>query len=210
MSQIEQSIEVNVPVSTAYNQWTQFEDFPRFMEDISEVRQVDDTHLHWVADIGGKVVEWDAEITEQKPDERVAWKSTSGKPNAGVVTFLRLSDTSCKVVAQMDYETDGIVEKIGSVLGVDARWVKVDLESFKAIVEEHGRATGAWRGEVQAGHTTRPNGAPDIEAGNTSTSSTVSDGAHPDPGMQTEGKVREALIGAKEGFDDLSGQAIGA
>ena len=182
MSQIEQSIEVNVPVSTAYNQWTQFEDFPRFMEDISEVRQLDDTHLHWVADIGGKVVEWDAEITEQKPDERVAWKSTSGKPNAGVVTFHRLSDTSCKVMAQMDYEPDGIVEKIGSVLGADQRRVKVDLESFKVMVEEHGRATGAWRGEVQAGHATRPNGPPDIEAGNTSTSSTVSDGAHPDPG----------------------------
>jgi uncharacterized membrane protein len=178
MSQIERSIEVNVPVSTAYNQWTQFEDFPRFMEDITEVRQLDDTHLHWVADIGGKVVEWDAEITEQKPDERVAWKSTSGKPNAGVVTFHRLTDTSCKVMAQMDYETDGIVEKIGSVLGVDQRRVKVDLESFKVMVEGHGRATGAWRGEVQAGHTTRPNDAPDIEERNTLSSPTGSGAAH--------------------------------
>ena len=151
MAQIEQSIEVNVPVTAAYNQWTQFEDFPRFMEDITEVRQLDDTHLHWVAEIGGKIVEWDAEITEQKSDERVAWRSTSGKPNAGVVTFHRLSDTSCKVMAQMDYETDGIVEKIGSALGADERRVRADLESFKVMVEEHSRMSGGWRGEVDAG-----------------------------------------------------------
>ncbi len=149
MSRIEQSIEVNVPVPTAYNQWTQFEEFPRFMEDISEVRQVDDTHLHWQAEIGGKIVEWDAVITEQKPDERVAWKSTSGRSNAGVVTFHRLSDTSCKVTAQMDYESDGIIEKVGSALGADERRVKADLESFKAMIEREGHATGAWRGEVE-------------------------------------------------------------
>jgi uncharacterized membrane protein len=148
MSQIEQSIEVNVPISTAYNQWTQFEDFPRFMEDITEVRQLDDTHLHWKAEIVGKTVEWDAEITEQKPDERVAWKSTSGKPNAGVVTFHPLSDTSCKVTAQMDYEAEGIVEKIGSALGAGELRVKADLESFKVMVEERSRATEAWCGEV--------------------------------------------------------------
>ena len=158
MAQIEQSIEVDVPVSTAYNQWTQFEDFPRFIEDISEVRQLDDTHLHWVAEIGGKVVEWDAEITEQKPDERVAWKSTSGKPNAGVVTFHRLSDTSCKVMAQMDYEAEGIVEKIGNALGADERRVKADLASFKAMVEERGRETGAWRGEIHADPDSPANG----------------------------------------------------
>jgi uncharacterized membrane protein len=150
MSQIEQSIEVNVPVSMAYNQWTQFEEFPRFMEDIKEVRQLDDTHLHWVAEIGGKTHEWDAEITEQKPDERVAWKSTDGKRNEGAVTFHRLSDTSCKVMAQMEYQPDGIVERIGSALGADELRVKADLESFKVMVEELGRETGAWRGEVDA------------------------------------------------------------
>jgi len=148
VAEVQESVEVNVPLQTAYNQWTQFEEFPQFMEGVESVKQLDDTRLHWVAEIGGKRHEWDAEITEQKPDERVAWKSTSGKPNAGVVTFHRLSDSSCKVMAQMDYEPDGIVEKIGSVLGADQRRVKVDLESFKVMVEEHGRATGAWRGEV--------------------------------------------------------------
>jgi uncharacterized membrane protein len=148
MSQVEQSIEVDVPVSTAYNQWTQFEQFPRFMEAIEEVRQLDDTHLHWVADVGGRKHEWDAEITEQKPDERVAWKSTDGKRNAGVVSFHRLTDNSCKIMAQIDFEPEGIVEKIGSVLGSDNRRVKTDLENFKAMIENRGQETGAWRGEV--------------------------------------------------------------
>ena len=150
MSQIEESIEVNVPVQTAYNQWTQFEEFPRFMKGVQEVRQLDDTHLHWVAEIGGRKHEWDAEITEQKPDERVAWKSTDGKKNAGVVTFHRLSETSCKVMAQMDFEIEGIVEKIGSAVGADDRRVKDDLESFKELIEKRGRESGAWRGEVEA------------------------------------------------------------
>ena len=149
MSQIEESIEVNVPVQTAYNQWTQFEEFPRFMKGVQEVRQLDDTHLHWVAEIGGRKHEWDAEITEQKPDERVAWKSTDGKKNAGVVTFHRLSESSCKVMAQMDFEPEGIVEKIGSAVGADDRRVKDDLESFKELIEKRGRESGAWRGEVE-------------------------------------------------------------
>ena len=193
MSQIEQSIDVNVPVSTAYNQWTQFEEFPRFMEDISEVRQLDDTHLHWTAEIGGKIVEWDAEITEQTPDERVAWKSTDGKRNAGVVTFHRLSDTSCKVMAQIEYETEGIVEKIGSALGADERRVKADLDSFKAMIERSGHATGAWRGEVD-----RPG----------------SDGQQVDerPGSldQAKNKVKDVLEKTKEGFDNLGDQKIGS
>jgi uncharacterized membrane protein len=196
MAQIEQSIEVNVPVSTAYNQWTQFEDFPRFMEDISEVRQIDDTHLHWVAELGGKIVEWDAEITEQKPDERVAWKSTSGKPNAGVVTFHRLSDTSCKVMAQMDYQAEGIVEKIGNALGADERRVKSDLESFKAMVEERGSETGAWRGEIHADPDSPANGSPQP--------------AESDTAAVAKEKVEEVLVNAKEGFDNLGHQKIGA
>ncbi len=195
MSQIEQSIEVNVPVSTAYNQWTQFEEFPSFMEDVSEVRQLDDTHLHWVAEVGGKVVEWDAEITEQKPDERIAWKSTSGKPNAGVVTFHRLSDTSCKVMAQMDYLTEGIVERIGSALGADERRVKADLESFKAMVEARGSETGAWRGEV-GGNPPSSNGSPQA--------------AEPTVAGAAGAKVKEVIVDAKEGFDNLGDQKIGA
>ena len=151
MSQIEQSVTVNVPVSTAYNQWTQFEQFPQFMEAIEEVRQLDDTHLHWVAEVGGKKHEWDAEITEQKPDERVAWRSTDGKPNAGVVTFHRLTDNSCKIMAQIDFEPEGFVEKVGSVIGGDNRRVKTDLDNFKAMIESQGKETGAWRGEVGDG-----------------------------------------------------------
>src|ERR687889_2102698 len=112
MATIEQSIEVAVPLQTAYNQWTQFEEFPAFMEGIEEVRQLDDTHLHWVAEIGGQREEWDAEITEQHPDERIAWTSTSGKGNAGVVTFHRLDDTRSKVMLQLDWESEGFKEKL--------------------------------------------------------------------------------------------------
>lgn len=151
MSRIEESIEVDVPISVTYNQWTQFEQFPQFMDGIDEVRQVDDTHLRWVASFGGRKHEWDAEITEQRPDERVAWKATDGKANAGVVTFHRISDGRTKVMVQMDFEPDGIVESLGSAIGSDGRRVKGDLERFKELVEARGRETGAWRGEVAQG-----------------------------------------------------------
>src|SRR5215207_7425040 len=124
---IEQSIDVHVPLSTAYNQWTQFEEFPRFMEGIKEVRQLDDTHIHWVAEIGGKTEEWDAEVSEQHPDERVAWTSTSGRRNAGVVTFHRIDDNTTRLMLQMDYETDGVVESVGDAAGVAERRVRGDL-----------------------------------------------------------------------------------
>ena len=150
MSQIEQSIEVEVPVSTAYNQWTQFEKFPEFMDSIQQVRQLDETHLHWVAEVGGKTHEWDAVITEQIPDERVAWKSTDGTDNAGVVTFHRLSDSRCKIMVQIGFEPEGVIEKIGSMLGTDERQVKADLAKFKTMIESRGAETGAWRGEVPA------------------------------------------------------------
>jgi uncharacterized membrane protein len=149
MSKVEQSIEIDVPVSTAYNQWTQFEEFPRFMEGVESVTQLDDTHLRWVAEIGGKTQEWKAEITEQHPDERVAWRSVDGKDNAGVVTFHRLEDQRCKVMVQMDFEPEGVVEKVGSALGADERRVRGDLERFKELIETRGSETGAWRGEVE-------------------------------------------------------------
>jgi len=152
MASIEQSIEVDVPVSTAYNQWTQFEEFPQFMEGVQEVRQVDDSHLHWVAEIGGQKREWDAEISEQRPDERVAWKATDGKSNAGVVTFHRLSDDKTKVMVQMDYDPEGMVESLGSAVGADDRRVKGDLERFKDLIEGRSTESGAWRGEVQQGN----------------------------------------------------------
>jgi len=149
MSTIEQSIEVDAPVRTVYDQWTQFEEFPRFMEGIEEVKQLDETHLHWKASLGGKTNEWDAEITEQLPDERVAWKSTSGTPNAGVVTFHRLDEQRTKVMVQLDWEPDGVLETLGSAVGSDSRRVQGDLERFKELVEARGAESGAWRGEVK-------------------------------------------------------------
>ena len=149
MPRVEQSIEIEVPVSTAYNQWTQFEEFPKFMNGVEEVRQLDNTHLHWVAEIGGHREEWDAEITEQHPDERIAWKATSGKNNAGVVTFHRLDDRRSKIMLQLDWESEGMIEKVGSAIGQDDRQVKGDLERFKELIESRGAETGAWRGEVE-------------------------------------------------------------
>ena len=151
MPTIEQSIEVNVPVSTAYNQWTQFEEFPKFMEGIESVTQLDDTHLRWVAEIAGKRHEWRAEISEQRPDERVAWHATEGKKNAGVVTFHRLNDNQTRVMIQMDWEPEGAVEQAGAAVGADDRRVKGDLERFKQLIESRGQETGAWRGEVEQG-----------------------------------------------------------
>jgi uncharacterized membrane protein len=150
MSTIEKSIEINVPVRTAYNQWTQFEEFPRFMEGVKSVTQTDDTHLHWVAEIAGKDEEWDAEVTEQHADERVAWRATSGAENAGVVTFHRIDDETTRVTLQLDAEPEGLVENVGTALGFLDRRVKGDLERFKEFIEGRGRETGAWRGDVEA------------------------------------------------------------
>jgi uncharacterized membrane protein len=155
MASIEQSIEVDVPVSTAYNQWTQFEEFPSFMEGVEEVRQLDDTHLHWVVSHAGHRHEFDTEISEQRPDERVAWRTTDGTSHAGVVTFHRLSDASCKVMVQMEWAPEGMLETLGSALGSDSRRVKSDLERFKEMIESRGAETGAWRGEVERGQRTR-------------------------------------------------------
>lgn len=151
MASVVESIDVKVPVRTAYDQWTQFEEFPRFMEGVKSVTQKDDTSLHWVAEIAGKEKEWDAKITEQKPDERVAWTNTSGAENAGVVTFHRIDDETTKVTLQMDVDPEGMVESIGTALGFLERRVKGDLERFKEFVESRGVESGAWRGEVEAG-----------------------------------------------------------
>ena len=118
------------------------------MEGIEQVKQIDDTHLHWTAEVGGKREEWDAEITEQHPDHRVAWKATGGKGNAGVVTFDRLSDDETRVTVQMDWQPEGMVENVGTALGFDDRQVSKDLDRFKEIIENRGEESGAWRGEV--------------------------------------------------------------
>ncbi len=148
MSTIETSIEVNVPVRTAYNQWTQFEEFPRFMEGVKEVKQLDDTRLRWKAEIAGKEKEWTAEITEQTPDQRIAWTSRGGAPNGGVVTFHRLSDAKSKIMLQLEYDPQGFVENAADALGVVSLRVKGDLERFKEFIEKRGRETGAWRGQA--------------------------------------------------------------
>jgi uncharacterized membrane protein len=147
-STIEQSIEVDVPIARAYNQWTQFTEFPQFMEGIERIDQLDDRRLHWVASFGGETHEWDAEIVEQAPEERVAWRNTDGKDNAGAVTLHKIDDDTTRVMVQMDWAPEGIKEKVGAALGADDRRVKGDLERFKEFIEVRGSETGAWRGEV--------------------------------------------------------------
>ena len=148
MTSVMKTVDVAVPVRTAYNQWTQFEEFPQFMQGVEEVRQIDETHLHWRARVGGREKEWDAEITEQRPDERVAWRSTDGQDNAGVVTFHKLDEGKCRVAVQIDAEPEGLIEKTGDAMGVLDRRVQGDLERFREFIESRGTETGAWRGEV--------------------------------------------------------------
>jgi uncharacterized membrane protein len=155
MATIEQSIEVNAPLRAVYNQWTQFEDFPKFMEGVEEVRQLDDRRLSWKAVIGGKQKAWMSEITEQRPDERIAWTSRGGAWNAGVVTFHRIDDQRTRVMLQVDYAPEGVVENVADALGVVKARIKGDLERFKEFIERRGRETGAWRGEIHHGKADR-------------------------------------------------------
>ena len=149
MSQIIESIDVDVPVRVAYDQWTQFEEFPQFMEAVESVEQLDDTTLRWTAEVAGVKKTWTATITEQTPDQRIAWTSVEGAQNAGVVTFHRLDDRKTRVTLQLDVEPEGPVESVGDALGFVGRQAKGDLERFKKFVESRGVATGAWRGEVR-------------------------------------------------------------
>ena len=152
MSQIQESVDVEVPVRTAYNQWTEFESFPAFMSGVESVTQIDDTHTHWVTDVAGVKREFDAEITEQHPDERVAWRSTGGEAeHAGVVTFHRLDESTTRVMIQIDWNPSGLAEKVGSAVNVDRRQVKGDAQRFKDFIESRGHETGGWRGDVPAG-----------------------------------------------------------
>lgn len=148
MAQVIETKDVQVPVAQAYNQWTQFESFPHFMSEVESITQVDDTHNHWTVKIGGVKREFDTVVTEQHPDERVAWKSVDGTTHAGVVTFHKLSDNSSRVTVQIDWAPEGIVEKAGDVLGFDTRAVKKDLDNFKEFIESRPAETGAWRGDV--------------------------------------------------------------
>jgi uncharacterized membrane protein len=148
VSTITEFVEVDVPVSTAYNQWTQFESFPEFMENVEEIRQLDPTHTHWVTKVGGVTREFDATITEQHPDERVAWTSDDGPDHAGVITFHRLSDDKTRVTAQMNIDPEGFVENTADKLGILDRRIKADMRRFKQFIERRGSETGAWRGDV--------------------------------------------------------------
>ena len=153
MPKIEDTIEVQVPVQQAYNQWTQFEDFPKFMNGIQSVQQLDDTHVQWVAEIRGESRQWTTEITEQRPDEKVAWKTIEGEvKNDGIVTFEPMGDAQTRVNVQMDVEGDSTAENVaGDLLGVVKKQVHGDLERFKQLIESRDEETGAWRGEVREG-----------------------------------------------------------
>lgn len=152
MENIEKSVKVNVPVSVAYNQWTQFEDFPEFMEGVREVKQLDDKRLYWRADVGGKEKEWEATITDQVPDSRIGWESTSGAPNSGAVTFQPIGDDTTEVTLRLSYDPEGVLENVGDALGFMARRVEDDLQRFKEFIESRGEETGAWRGKISSGH----------------------------------------------------------
>ena len=148
METIEKHINVNEPFQTVYSQWTQFEEFPRFMEGVERVTQLDDTHLHWVANVGGKNVEWDATISEQIPDKRIVWYSDKGAVHSGMVSFNPVGPTITRVTLRIDYEPEGFVEEAGDKLGFVTRRVEGDLKRFKEFIESRGSETGAWRGAV--------------------------------------------------------------
>lgn len=148
MASVNKSIDVRVPARMAYDQWTQFELFPQFMEGVKEVTQVDNTHLHWVAEVGGKEQEWDARITQQIPDTRIAWTSSAGDLNAGAVDFHKVRDDLTRITLTLDYDPQGFLESVGDALGFMDRRVKGDLERFKTFIEQRGAETGGWRGQI--------------------------------------------------------------
>ena len=149
LSEVEASTEVDVPVRTAYDQWTQFEEFPRFMHGVQEVRQLDDVHLHWKATVAGKPKQWDAEITEQLPDQRIAWRSISGPMSLGVVTFDKMAEGRTKITLRMVYGPESLDEKIADALGAVKLQAQRNLGNFKQLIESRGVESGAWRGTVE-------------------------------------------------------------
>jgi uncharacterized membrane protein len=155
MATVKETVEVNVPLRTAYNQWTQFETFPQFMDNVESVTQLDDTHLRWVAEIGGETREWQAEIVDQEPDRRIAWEAVEPHGPSGIVTFESLGPDETRIDVELTWEPEGAKEKLGSAVGYDSKQVKGDLKRFKEKIETRGFETGAWRGEVHEGATRR-------------------------------------------------------
>jgi hypothetical protein len=197
-TKVEKSIQVDVPVNQAYNQWTQFEDFPHFMGGVREVRQLDDRRLHWVAEIAGVRREWDASILEQEPDRKVAWAATGGATNAGAVRFEAAGPSSTIVYLTLEYEPEGVVEQIGDKLGIVERQVNSDLERFKRLIEDEGYATGAWRGSINE----------DLDVGTPGVGDAV--GSHGDSGKAgVSGKAVAAGVAAVAGVA-AAGAAVAA
>jgi uncharacterized membrane protein len=159
MARVEKTIEIDRPLRMVYDQWTQFEEFPRFMEGVEDVHQIDERTLHWRAKIGGRTEEWTAEIVQQEPDTSIAWRHTQGAVNSGVVIFAPIDAARCRVTLALEYDPRGFIEKVGDILGVVSRRVEGDLERFKRFVEERPAETGAWRGQI------KPTGAVDPHAG---------------------------------------------
>jgi uncharacterized membrane protein len=159
---IESTLEIDVPVSTAYDQWTQFESFPEFMEGVEEVRQLDDKRLHWVASVAGQRKEWESEIVDQQPDKYIAWRALAGDTNHGSVSFESLGPDRCRVTLLLTYQPESLTEKVGSALGIVKARVEGDLRRFKEFIESRGVETGAWRGSIERGRVgerpTRPRG----------------------------------------------------
>ena len=150
-TKVQKSITVDVPVTMAYNQWTQFEEFPQFMGGVQQVRQVDDTTLQWVAEVAGVRREWKAAVLEQVPDQKVAWAATEGATNAGAVHFAPSGPDHTVVTLHLEFEPEGLVERAGDALGIVERRAEGDLKRFKSFIEERGTETGGWRGEVRPG-----------------------------------------------------------
>jgi uncharacterized membrane protein len=153
MERLQKSIEVDSPLNQVYNQWTQFEEFPRFMEGLKSVKQLDDTRLHWVAEIGGKEKQWTAKIIEQIPDHRIAWESESGEFTSGVVSFQSLAPNRTRVNLEISYDPKGFMENAADAIGMVSRKIENDLRWFKAFIENRGKETGGWRGTIREGHT---------------------------------------------------------
>ncbi|MGY1680834.1 SRPBCC family protein [Geodermatophilus sp. SYSU D01176] len=196
-TKVEKSVQVDVPVNQAYNQWTQFEDFPHFMGGVKEVRQLDDRHLHWIAEIAGVRREWDAAILEQEPDRKVAWAATSGATNAGAVRFEAAGPSSTIVYLTLEYEPEGAVEQVGDKLGIVERQVTSDLERFKRLIESEGYATGAWRGTINEG----------LDVGTPGVGDAV--GSHGDSGKAgVSGKAVAAGVAAVAGAAAAAGAAV--
>lgn len=153
-SVVQETLELELPVATVYNQWTQFEQFPRFMDGVEQVRQLDDSRLHWVASVGGRRAEWDAKILEQHPDRQISWASEDGRTTRGTVSFEPLGDKRTLLTLSMSYQLEGIQERLGSAVGFDRRRVRGDLERFKQLIESQASESGGWRGEISGGAAT--------------------------------------------------------